>query len=112
MSVTLNDPNSTATLSNIIVSGLGSSGIVAQSLGANGSGNITISINKPAANSGIVQGGSTGTVTNPDGSTTTYNAYGVLTMDGNQNKLTNYGSISTLDGVKGTAVMVQASYCD
>ena len=31
-------------------------------------------------------------------------------MDGNQNTLTNYGAISTLDGVTGTAIMQQASY--
>jgi len=95
---------------NIIANGLGSCGIVAQSLGTGGNNNINITINQPTTNSGLVQGGHSGTATNPDGSISTYNAYGVLIMDGNQNTLTNHGSISTLEGATGTAVMAQASY--
>jgi hypothetical protein len=110
VTVTLNDPSSTATPGNIIANGLGSSGIVAQSLGKNGSGTIDITINQPRANAGPVQGGHSGTVTNTDGTTTTYNAYGVLIMDGQNNTLTNHGALSTLDATNGTAVMVQASY--
>ena len=110
VSVTLNDPASTATPGNIIATGLGASGIIAQSLGAGGSGTINITINQPTANSGIVQGGPSGTVTNSDGSTTTYTAYGILIQDGKNNVLTNHGSVSTQDGTSGTAVMVQADY--
>ncbi len=106
----LSNPKYNASPGNIITSGLGACGIVAQSVGGGGSGNIEITINQPSANTGIVQGGQSGTVTNPDGSTTNYNAYGVLIMDGKSNTLTNYGSISTLDGANGTAIMQQASY--
>ncbi|MGC8495040.1 MAG: autotransporter domain-containing protein, partial [Syntrophobacteraceae bacterium] len=109
VTVTLNGPNTSADPGNIIANGLGSSGIVAQSLGANGDGNIDVVINAPG-NSGTVQGGHSGTATNPDGSTTTYNAYGVLIMDGNQNTLNNLGTITTLDGANGTAIMQQTSY--
>lgn len=111
VNVTLNDPNyPTATPGNIITNGMGSCGIVAQSLGVAGNGNIDITINQPTANSGMVQGGYSGTVTNSDGSATNCNDYGVLIMDGQNNTLINHGSISTLDGATGTAVMVQASY--
>ncbi len=110
VAVTLNDPNSTASPGNISANGLGSSGIVAQSLGAGGSGDIHITINQPDSGSGRVQGGHSGSVTNSDGSTTQYSAYGVLIQDGHSNTLTNHGSISTLDGEAGTAVMVQADY--
>ena len=107
VSVTLNGPG--ATPGNIIANGLGSSAIVAQSLGAKGDGSIDITINAPG-NSGLVQGGHSGTTTNPDGSLTTYNAYGVLFLDGNNNELFNLGTINTLDGAAGTAVMQQTSY--
>ncbi|MCK9376587.1 MAG: hypothetical protein M0P73_10595 [Syntrophobacterales bacterium] len=106
----LSNPKYNASPGNIITTGLGSCGIVAQSLGASGNGNIEITINQPSANTGLVQGGYSGTVTYSDGTTGTYKAYGVLVMDGNQNTLTNYGSISTLDGATGTAIMQQASY--
>jgi uncharacterized protein YhjY with autotransporter beta-barrel domain len=110
VTVTFNNPPDTALSGNIITSGLGSCGIVAQSLGLGGNGQIEIDIYQHGPNTGLVQGGHSGTVTNSNGSTTTYNAYGVLIMDGQNNTLLNHGSISTLDGATGTAVMVQASY--
>ena len=69
----------------ILSSGVNSNGIVAQSLGLEGSSNISISIN-----SGTVQGGVGGS--------------GVVFMDGSANMLTNRGTITTLDGINGSAV--------
>jgi len=70
---------------NILCSGANANGIQAQSLGLAGNGDITITIN-----SGTVQGGSGG--------------IGMVFMDGAENTLTNYGAITTLDGITGMAI--------
>jgi hypothetical protein len=70
---------------NILCSGANANGIQAQSLGLAGNSDITITIN-----SGTVQGGSGGA--------------GVVFMDGAANTLTNYGTITTLDGIAGAAI--------
>jgi uncharacterized protein YhjY with autotransporter beta-barrel domain len=64
-----------------------SHGIIAQSLGSDGNGDITVTIE-----SGTVQGG-------------TGEGVGVLILDGNENTLANSGSITTLGGIEGTAVL-------
>ena len=69
----------------IISSGTDSNGILAQSIGPEGNGDICIIIG-----SGKVQGG-------PGGS-------GVVFMDGAYNTLNNRGTVTTLDGIIGSAV--------
>ena len=66
--------------------GEGSNGIIAQSLGADGNGDITVAIE-----SGTVQGGTGG-------------AAGVLMLDGNENTIQNFGTITSLGGIGGTAI--------
>jgi uncharacterized protein YhjY with autotransporter beta-barrel domain len=72
---------------NIFAQGTNSDGIRAQSVGAAGGGNISVNIL-----SGTVQGG-------------WGSSAGVRLLDGAENTLTNYGAITTLNGVNGTAVL-------
>ncbi len=72
---------------NIFAQGTNSDGIRAQSVGASGSGNISVNIL-----SGTVQGGWGSSV-------------GVRLLDGENNTLTNYGAITTLNGMDGTAIL-------
>ena len=66
--------------------GEGSNGVVAQSLGSDGNGDILVTIE-----SGTIQGGS------GDG-------VGVLILDGDENLLSNSGTVTTLGGIEGTAI--------
>ena len=72
---------------NIFAQGTNSDGIRAQSVGAAGGGNISVNIL-----SGTVQGGWGSSV-------------GVRLLDGADNTLTNYGAITTLNGMDGTAIL-------
>jgi autotransporter-associated beta strand protein len=78
---------------NIFALGEGSNGILAQSSGIEGTGNITVTID-----SGAVVGGS------PGGDDITTAGAGVLILDGNSNRVTNRGTITTTAGVAGFAV--------
>jgi uncharacterized protein with beta-barrel porin domain len=79
-------PIEISTLDDVICSGVNSDGIVGQSIGETGNGNIEITI----ADSSIVQGGAGGT--------------GVKFMDGGSNLLKNSGTLGTLDGINGMAI--------
>jgi len=70
----------------VLAHGENSHGIVAQSVGGDGNGNITIDIL-----SGTVQGG-------------TGSSVGIKMLDGMDNALTNYGTITTLSGIDGMAI--------
>jgi hypothetical protein len=71
----------------ILALGANSSGIVAQSLGGSGNGDISINILR-----GAVEGGSD-------------SAAGISIKDGANNTISNYGTITTLGGIAGTAVV-------
>ena len=72
----------------INATGVGSYGILAQSVGTTGQGNIAVTISA----GGLVNGGTQGGV-------------GVVFVDGNHNTLTNHGTITTADGLDGTAIV-------
>ena len=76
-------------IGNIIAQGVDSDGILAQSSGGTGGSDITVNI---LNGTGTVQGGS-GT------------GAGVSLLDGANNKLINYSTITTLNGIMGSAVV-------
>jgi len=98
--------------------GLGSIAILAQSVGGGGNGNIEVDLN---STTGIVEGGRTGTVAGvsyidpTSGETLTSAArdvtgIGVEILDGKNNTIKNYGTITTFDGVNaGYAILATGS---
>lgn len=73
----------------ILATGAGSNGIFAQSIGGGGSGDVSVTIANAAS---LVVGGSNGGVA-------------VRFADGNRNTLTNYGTLTTVGGTAGLAVL-------
>ncbi|WP_055048792.1 autotransporter outer membrane beta-barrel domain-containing protein [Devosia sp. A16] len=92
--------------------GYGSVGIMAQSAGWGGNGDVIINLNSA---SGVVSGGRTGKVlidaSDPDNlKYADYKGIGVLIVDGKDNTLTNKGLITTADGVDaGWAILAGGS---
>jgi hypothetical protein len=97
----------------ILTSGVRSNGIFAQSLGADANGNIQVTIGAPS----VVMVGlqKENTITNSASLQTREDALaiiqggaggaGVVFSGGNNNVLFNYGEISTIDGLSGTAIL-------
>lgn len=92
--------------------GYGSVGIMAQSAGWDGNGNVIINLD---STTGVVSGGRTGQVlidsSDPDNlKYADYKGIGVLIVDGKDNTLTNKGTITTADGVDaGWAILAGGS---
>jgi hypothetical protein len=77
---------------NLIATGDGSYGLVAQSAGTDGAGNMTLNIHNPAMGSPSVILGGAG------------EGAGVLMMGGGDNRLTNDGAIGSVLGINGYAI--------
>ncbi|MEH6547470.1 MAG: autotransporter domain-containing protein, partial [Sneathiella sp.] len=82
----------------VMASGDNAIGIFAQSIGLNGDGQIVITVGEDA----VITGGA-----DPDGNGVGEDPAGILVLDGSGNSITINGTVTTADGVLGTAIDVR-----